>query len=104
MKQKRFKAGRLIFILAVCYVGYTLVSQQITINRIQDQIDDIDRQNKKIEESNKYLNDQIEYAKSDEYKEKIAREKIGLIKPGEIIYIIHDENQDKDTVKDDDKP
>lgn len=104
MKQKRFKAGRLILILAACYVGYTLVSQQIIINRIRDQIGDVDRQNKKIEESNKYLNDQIEYAKSDEYKEKVAREKIGLIKPGEIIYIIHDENQDQDTVKDDSKP
>jgi cell division protein FtsB len=99
MKKRIFKPMNLLLIFGVCYLGYILVSQQIIINRIQGQIDEANSENKKIEESNKYLNDQIKYAQSDEYKERIAREKIGLIKPGEIIYILHDENASNDDGK-----
>lgn len=92
MKKRKFKLKHLLFLAVLCYVGYTLTSQQLMINRIKGELNKYNEQNKKIEESNKYLKDQIEYAKTNEYKEKVAREKIGLIKPGEIVYVIHDEN------------
>ena len=84
MKKRIFKPMNLLLILGVCYLGYILVSQQIIINRIQGQINEADQENKKIEESNEYLNDKIKYA---------------LIKPGEIIYILHDENASNDNGK-----
>lgn len=91
MKKKRFKFKYIFYVMLLCYVGYTLVSQQMTINRMRDDILKYDQQNKKIEDANQYLKDQIEFAKTDEYKEKMAREKIGLIKPGETVYIINKE-------------
>jgi cell division protein FtsB len=63
----------------------------MAINRMRDDISKYDLENKKVEEANQYLNDQIEFAKTDEYKEKMARERIGLIKPGETVYIINEE-------------
>ena len=57
MKKRIFKPMNLLLILGVCYLGYILVSQQIIINRIQGQINEADQENKKIEESNEYLND-----------------------------------------------
>jgi cell division protein FtsB len=92
MKKKRFNLKYVIYVLAMCYVGYILVSQQVAINRVNYDIDKYKEQNKKIEETNSYLKDQIDFAKTDEYKEKMAREKIGLIKPGETVYIIDGEN------------
>ncbi len=34
-----------------------------------------------------------EYMKSDQYIEELAREKFGLVKPGEIIFINEDEGE-----------
>lgn len=92
MKKKRFKLKPIIYGLIVCYVGYIFVSQQFMINRIKGDIDKYNQENKKVEESNAYLKDQIEFAKTNEYKEKVARERIGLIKPGETVYIIDSQN------------
>jgi cell division protein FtsB len=92
MKKRKLKLKHVIYALLVCYVGYTFVSQQFMINRMKDNIDKYTQQNDKIVESNKYLKDQIEYAKTQEYKEKVAREKMGLIKPGETVYVIDGEN------------
>ncbi|HAL63405.1 MAG TPA: cell division protein FtsH [Clostridiales bacterium] len=46
-------------------------------------IEDIDRENHRIEE----LNRDLENAGTDEYIEKIAREKLGMIKANEIVFI-----------------
>jgi cell division protein FtsB len=92
MKKRRFNLKYVIYGLVFCYVGYILVSQQFAINRVNGDVEKYSGQNKKIEESNSYLKDQIQFAQTDEFKEKIAREKIGLIMPGETMYIINEEN------------
>lgn len=88
MKKRKLKAKHIFMALVVCYVGYTLVSQQIMISRIKKDINTYGQENKKIEESNAYLKDQIEFAKTKEYKERMARERIGLVLPGEKVYVI----------------
>lgn len=92
MKKRRFGLKFVIYGLVFCYIGYILVSQQIAINRVNNDIQKYAEQNKKVEDSNSYLKDQIQFAQTDEFKEKIAREKIGLIMPGETMYIINEEN------------
>lgn len=91
MKKKRSKLRYIIYGLFLCYIGYIFIDQQIAINRVRGDIAKYNEQNAQIEEANKYLKDQIEFAKTDEYKEKMARERIGLIKPGETVYIINEE-------------
>ena len=92
MKKRKFKFRYVIYGLLMCYVGYVLINQQLMISRIKNDISKYTEQNQKVQESNAYLEDQIEFAKTEEYKEKVARERIGLIKPGETVYII--DNQD----------
>lgn len=92
MKKRKFKFRYVIYGLLMCYVGYVLLNQQLMISRIKNDISKYAQQNQKVQESNAYLKDQIEFAKTEEYKEKVARERIGLIKPGETVYII--DNQD----------
>ncbi len=54
----------------------------------------LDEENKSLEETNRDLQSEAEALENDPfYIEKVARESLGLIKPGEIIYkIIPEEN------------
>ncbi|WP_035795482.1 FtsB family cell division protein [Clostridium akagii] len=73
-----------IFVINMCYVA---VNQQITMNKIQAQIDSKATETKELKSSNQKLQDELKMARSDQYSEKLAREKLGLIKQGEITVI-----------------
>lgn len=82
--KKRSKLKYLIFGIFIINMCYLLINQQIIINRIQSKIYDKTEQAKEIENNNSKLQDELKMAKTDEYSEKLAREKLGLIKQGEI--------------------
>jgi cell division protein FtsB len=46
----------------------------------------------KVKEKNDRLKDQVNMSKTDAYSEKMAREKLGMIKPGEKKVITKDNN------------
>jgi len=90
MKKRKFRIRHVLLAIIIFYVGYTFINQQIMISRISQDIKKYGEQNKKLEGSNDNFKDQIEYAKTKEYKERMARERIGLIMPGETVYIINE--------------
>ena len=51
-----------------------------------NQIKELEKQQKELEQEKKDLEQFKEYVKTDEYAEKIAREKFGLVYKGEIIF------------------
>jgi cell division protein FtsB len=91
-KKRKLRVKHFLVGVVLCYIGYILISQQFMMMRIQKDIEKFSQENKKVEEDNAYLRDQIEYASTDEYKERMARERIGLVKPGETVYIIDGDN------------
>lgn len=88
MKKRRLRFRHVLIILILVYVGYTVVDQQMMINRLNEDIAKYSMENKKIEDANAILKDQIQYAGTDEFLERAARERMGLVKPGETVYII----------------
>lgn len=82
--KKKSKLKYLIWGIFIINMGYLIVNQQITINRIQSNIDNKVVQSKELKNNNSKLQDELKMAKTDEYSEKLAREKLGLIKQGEI--------------------
>ncbi len=79
----KIKWKNIIFLLIVLYIGYIFISQQLTMQSIQKQISE-----KKIEEQrgkykNQKLQEEVKMSNSNVYIEKLAREKLGLIKQGE---------------------
>jgi cell division protein FtsB len=89
MKKRRFGLRYILIAIILCYAGYTFISQELVINRLKGDIQKYTVENKKVEDANSYLKDQIEYAGTDEYVEKMAREKMGLVKSGETVYVIN---------------
>lgn len=53
------------------------------MNRQKNNLDGYTVESKKLKEENIKLQDEIELSKTDKYIEKLAREKLGLIKDGE---------------------
>lgn len=70
-----------IVVINVCYI---FVSQQIKMYKIQTQINERNAEANQKKIQNQKLQDQVKMAQSDEYGEELAREKLGLVKEGEI--------------------
>jgi cell division protein DivIC len=77
--------GFFIFVVAFLYLR-----SYLELVRMKYQISVVEREIVVWEERCNELREQIEYLSSDEYVEKMAREKLGLVKPGEIQFIVTD--------------
>ncbi len=93
---KRHKVLGLVFVAILFYVGITLVSQEIKMREYYEK-------ERLCQEKISLLKEEVEIAQQDldkissaESIERLAREKLKMVKPNEIIYII----QDEDTVED----
>ena len=82
--KKKLNLGRLFIVLFMVFSCYTLIAQQFTIYNIEVQSENEKQQLLKLEEKNQKLQDEVKMSKTDMYIEKLARERLELIKKGEI--------------------
>lgn len=85
--KRPFKAKGIVIILLIVYLLYTLTAQHMIIRRTQVKEKQIQAQIEQISEENDRLKEELERTQSDEYIEKVARERLGLIKSGEIMFV-----------------
>ncbi len=85
--KKRFKLRHLLASIFVLYIVCILVSQQIAIKEASRKEEDIKSRIEQLKEENESIKTELERTKDEEYIEKLAREKLGMIKPGEIMFI-----------------
>ncbi|MCX7885463.1 MAG: septum formation initiator family protein [Caloramator sp.] len=88
---KKRKLVILIFILL--FFGVIFVKQQIIINRLNKEYKQYNDQLTKLKMQNEQLKEQFNMMQREDYIEDLAREKLGLAKPGEILFI--DKNKKK---------
>lgn len=80
---RRVVVGLFIFVVAFLYLrGY------LELVRVNYQISVVEREIKVWESRCEELRREIEYLSSNEYVEKVAREELGLVKPGEVPFIV----------------
>ncbi|WP_142413505.1 FtsB family cell division protein [Hathewaya massiliensis] len=81
---KRFKnSKKVVIFLGSIYVVYTLISQQINIHNQNKEIKKWNVEIEEVKKENERLKDEVKMSESDQYVEKIARERLGLIHKGE---------------------
>ena len=88
MKKVFIRLVKTLAYTGVCmYIVFTLVSQQMTIMDYRNNRD----QYKKLIQEEKLKNEQLIKSKSEittsSYIEKVAREKLGLVMPYEIVFV-----------------
>lgn len=86
-KHKKFNLWTLILIVCFCYFGYTFYNQQASIEdrKVQNALLEKNIHTETVKKQQ--LTKQKSQIDSDEFAEKIAREKLGYVKDGEKIYI-----------------
>ncbi|MGE5614075.1 MAG: FtsB family cell division protein [Bacillota bacterium] len=86
---KRKKPGFGIYILLIIflYLSYIAVDQQKLLNAKNLELEKIENKIKEEERLNEELKKEKELIQSDEYKEKVAREKLGMVKKNERVFI-----------------
>ena len=86
-KKTRVQLSHVVAIAFVVYFAYTFFDQQVKINRYNSQIEMYNQEIEAKQNLVEYYNTQSENITSDEYIESVARERLGLVKPYETIYI-----------------
>lgn len=69
------------------YAGYILVNQQIKLNGLNEEISYYSKEIQKEKLETEELNDILDSLSKDEYMEEVARERLGLVMPTEIIFM-----------------
>ena len=65
----------------------TLLNQEITKQRLNDEKKEIESKLESLTEQNKDLTNEFDDSKTDEYIERLARERLGMIKKGETVVV-----------------
>ncbi|AEF93013.1 Septum formation initiator [Desulfotomaculum nigrificans CO-1-SRB] len=88
--RRRRGGGRLILMVSLAIVGYvtfTLGNQISHLHAMQNNVENIQSQIEDLKKKNSALREEIKKIKSDAYVEQEAREKLGLVKPGETLVV-----------------
>ena len=86
----RFNLPPLLIVALLALVYMLFATGKIIWNNLQfdKQLKEIKTQISKLEDSNTTLAEQILYLQTDSFKEREARTKLGLVKPGEKVLVV----------------
>ena len=82
---KKLILKKIIIVGFIVFFTFSYIRQFVTMNRIQKEIDSKQSQLDEVKKKNDRLQEEVEKINSDsaDYLEKLARERLGMIKPGE---------------------
>jgi cell division protein FtsB len=93
-----------IIIIIALIAAFNFYQNMVRLNQIENEIDKIEAQIARAEAENEELKEKIENSNSYEYIEEVAREKLGLVKPGEKMFIpVEKEEEESEKEKSDSK-
>lgn len=82
------KKGLIFWSGVALFFGIIFIKQQLTINGLNKEYKNYSDQLSKLQVQSSQLNEQLKQTEKESYIEKLAREKLGLAKRGEIIFKI----------------
>jgi cell division protein FtsB len=89
--------------LLVGYLLYSLTSNVYHRYQIDSYIEDFEAENAQIEEENRQKTEDYLYFTSEEYIDKIAKQSLGLVNPGEEVIILSPDILDDEIVLDEEE-
>lgn len=95
----RKKAWSKLLVIAALAYGFVIVmsfgEQFMQLRSINRNIDQVQEKIRYMQQKNKELTQEIKRLQSDAYVERIAREKLGLVKPGETVLLQAEVGKDR---------
>ncbi len=80
------RSVKLIFAVVFVYLFASFCVQEVNVLSLAAQVRDLEHQTERLEAENARLLDDINFARTDAYIERVAREELGLVWPNEIPY------------------
>ena len=77
--------------------AFNFYQNMARMNQLENQVEEIEAQIAQAEAENDKLKKQLENSNSYQYIEEVAREKLGLVKPGEKTFIPVEEESNSDS-------
>lgn len=75
------------------YIAFSFGDQIMKINAMNREVTKVNQQLAGLEERNQELKKEIKNLQSKTYVERMAREKLGLVKPGEVVILQAETNE-----------
>lgn len=91
MKRRLTFKSTIIILLFIVFIA-SFIRQELTMKRIQKEVVANEEELEKLKEKNSKLQTELESTPSDDYLEKLARERLGMIKEGEKVVNSKKEN------------
>ena len=86
-KRKKSTFGIFVLLAIFLYLSYAAVGQQKLLNAKSLEMSKIESKIEEETKTNEELEKEKEMINSDEYKEKIARDKLGMVKKNERVFV-----------------
>ena len=96
-KRKLIKKKSVLYIIGaivIIYFVYILISQQVSIGSKNKEIKALQSEIDQASAETEKLQKQVDNLQDPEYIEKIAREKLGLVRPNERVYVDANKSED----------
>ncbi|SHK04174.1 Cell division protein FtsB [Clostridium cavendishii DSM 21758] len=81
--KKRLTLRNVVILVLLCIFSVSFIRQEIAMRHLKIEIQEKSGELDKLKEKNERLKDEVQGTKTDDYSEKMARERLGSIKPGE---------------------
>lgn len=81
--KRRLTLKNLVISMIVLYCIFSFVDQQFKMKRINEDLRKTNIELEAIKQKNQKLQDEVNLSKTDLYSEKLSRERLGYVKPGE---------------------
>lgn len=88
---KKNKLVMVLIVLLLVFYGYSAVRQEVMTRKLRSELAAKEAEIEELMLQKESLEIDIEKATTDEYIERIAREKLKMVKADEIIYVIDEE-------------
>ncbi len=86
-KQGKSKLSGVLWAVAILYVGYVFVQQQIRLHDLRVEEKEVTAEIEQAQLENEELTHVMDIMDTDEYIEKVARQKLGFVKPDEQVFV-----------------
>lgn len=83
----KLKLPLLVMLLVMVYMGFSLVGEMKKLEAMRQNVEQIEQEMQQLQSKNAELHKTLEMIKSNDYIEQMARENLGLVKPGESLII-----------------
>jgi len=87
-KQRRIKWTTILLLLCLGYVIYTVVDQELQLASLRREAENLRAKEATLNVENERLKQEQQLLQTDAYIEKVAREELGLVRPGETPYLV----------------